>query len=761
LISAKYFFSNLGAQTKFKIFISFYQVVTVLTPVYGVEMNYKFQRWFDFLDYFNFSFMKLVGFPQECIGSMAQRLVIGAVWPFFIMFAGFVGIVIHTLFQRRRERRTNSSTDDNLHSDFKKIGFRTLYFITIFTYIILPGVSRGIFNALKCASFQTSDDPKIKPSSYLISDLEIQCERFENSEFEVITRIFIGLFCLWPLLMPLVMSALLWKVKNAVRSKQTTDLAEACSFLWRDYNENMMFWEVLELYRKIILTGLILWVDLENGSSKVLRLLVAILVLMLYFGILSRSRPFKRRNDLDLAFVSTILLLCCFILGIALHFCQRDSEEVCRLYIGDSFNSYNMTLWTVILTAVMMGITVLSLLMIAVNAIVSPTVRLVSSGSRPNLEMPADCKFHAFFSHTWSTGQDKTHTIVRKLQLLIPGVRIWLDVDELKNMDELEHSVGNCVVFFIFYSSNYFRSKNCRREIYAAVSQGKPIHIIYTGDDSVLDEMKNDCCKYCKTEGWDSDVIIQSIFNEEPTLWLGDGSTHFALESIKLISLCILSHLPFYKRVPGQLNQGISVVGELGPVGLSSPVDVLFCAANTNARMVAEEMRNTLIRNSDLMNIHEISSFLQALKTDNDMLTKGFKNTFLLLYLDEDVFQDEEDEVTNFVRDSVDIGIKIVSVHERDSSVGGCSFDVFFSQTPQDLIDAPYQIFKEIAVPLYALDTYRKVSLRQLLIRLGASEIYKTSSAATSVLSASVKSNVKRSFNSIRLSLLGPQLSQS
>jgi hypothetical protein len=29
-------------------------------------------------------------------------------------------------------------------------------------------------------------------------------------------------------------------------------------------------------------------------------------------------------------------------------------------------------------------------------------------------------------SHTWSSGQDQAHTIVRQLQLLMPTIQIWL-----------------------------------------------------------------------------------------------------------------------------------------------------------------------------------------------------------------------------------------------------------------------------------------------------------------------------------------------
>ena len=51
--------------------------------------------------------------------------------------------------------------------------------------------------------------------------------------------------------------------------------------------------------------------------------------------------------------------------------------------------------------------------------------------------------------------------IVRQLQLLLPGVRIWLDVDCLDDVGMLEESVQRSLTAIIFLSRGYFASKNC------------------------------------------------------------------------------------------------------------------------------------------------------------------------------------------------------------------------------------------------------------------------------------------------------------
>ena len=316
LIQISLLWHSIGPQAKIKIFISFYQVVTTLQPVYGVQFDSRFERWFDFLEYFNFT-SRLLLIPESCFGSMETRLVINAAWPFFVIFFGFLVISVFSIL-------THEKVDDGYGTNLKSvIRRRTLKFTIVFIYIVLPGVSRAIFDAWKCKSFVTNDGEG-STRSYLLSDLTMRCSETDSSEYVGVKRLFWVFFVLWPLVIPLLMLGLLWKVRTLVRTKRITPLAEACSFLWRDYNGSMMYWEIIDLYRKIFLTGFILFIDPEDGSNRILRLLMASVISFIYFGVLLRARPYKRSIDLDLAFISNILLLCCFTLGIILQFCQDD-----------------------------------------------------------------------------------------------------------------------------------------------------------------------------------------------------------------------------------------------------------------------------------------------------------------------------------------------------------------------------------------------------------------------------------------------------
>jgi hypothetical protein len=90
-----------------------------------------------------------------------------------------------------------------------------------------------------------------------------------------------------------------------------------------------------------------------------------------------------------------------------------------------------------------------------------PPVVLLGKGER----------YHLFLSHVWSTGQDQCAVIKRQLQLLMPGVIIFLDVDDLQDISNLENYVRKSGVVLYFLSKRYFSSRNCLREVRASIEE--------------------------------------------------------------------------------------------------------------------------------------------------------------------------------------------------------------------------------------------------------------------------------------------------
>jgi len=106
----------------------------------------------------------------------------------------------------------------------------------------------------------------------------------------------------------------------------------------------------------------------------------------------------------------------------------------------------------------------------------------------PHDEVPAplidEGWFHIFLSHVWATGQDQMRIIKQRLQEMIPELRVFLDVDDLEDISNLEGYIERSAAVLVFCSRGYFKSKNCMRELRAAVKKGKPIITLMDPDSS-------------------------------------------------------------------------------------------------------------------------------------------------------------------------------------------------------------------------------------------------------------------------------------
>ena len=108
-----------------------------------------------------------------------------------------------------------------------------------------------------------------------------------------------------------------------------------------------------------------------------------------------------------------------------------------------------------------------------------PIIRLVDTKASPKLTLEGKQKWHLFLSHIWGTGQDQCATIKRQLLAYMPGLAVFLDVDDLHDISELEAYVEQTAVMLVFVSKGYFKSKNCLREIRHTIAMRKPLVLVH------------------------------------------------------------------------------------------------------------------------------------------------------------------------------------------------------------------------------------------------------------------------------------------
>lgn len=100
------------------------------------------------------------------------------------------------------------------------------------------------------------------------------------------------------------------------------------------------------------------------------------------------------------------------------------------------------------------------------------------------LRPPAAGGYHLFVSHAWKYAQDTAGTIKSALRTILPDLVVFLDVDDLEDIGQLEHYVQSSDLVLIVLTEHYLSSRNCRRELAAAVALDKPVVLLVETDDS-------------------------------------------------------------------------------------------------------------------------------------------------------------------------------------------------------------------------------------------------------------------------------------
>jgi len=438
--------------------------------------------------------------------------------------------------------------------------------------------------------------------------------------------------------------------------------------------------------------------------------------------------PYERSDDYYLACGSNLLLSISFVLGLMTHICNEGGNNTCndggcncQNMILSSLNHEQSSFYFIMMN---LGVLLLFFIIIALRVratINAPTIKLVRSGTKPNLQMEKGCEYHAFVSHVWATGQNQTHTLVRQIQRLLPSMNIWLDVDSMETVGDLEDSVTKSSTFILFLSKGYFKSQNCKRELRAAFELNKPLVVVYESDrGATLAGYEDEFNENFQNE--DKAIMHNYIFNNKgrpAAMWLNE--TNFQIETIKMVVHGILLHLPYYRINKKILDDGLKVTDEIGPQGIYEQLIVFSCTSNKGCQVVYDEIQSELAEGSNLISNIDFEEFLERI---NELPSH---RVVLLLYLNKDAFDDEKSgkgmRTSVLVKKATDFGIQLVLMHEQDPEKGACPFNDFFQLTPSDLLDKPYNIYNTLAIPLHASLEHRRVSLRCILRSMGSSTV--------------------------------------
>ena len=376
-------------------------------------------------------------FPGQCISlGFRYRLLLRVISPTLLLIA--IPLCTIAIFYCRRA--CGLGTRGRWLSDALAVA---VPFDLLVAFMLCPTVSKGIFDTWDCTKYELNGATG-DVRTFLNADLQIVCSGNDHpEEYDAITTIAYFFLLLWPIGMPLIFLLVLFPSREALRQKRSTRMVKATAFLHKEYDTMFFWWEIVTLTQRLVLTGWVLLIPVEN---EIWRFFFGLLTVFGYLSLLQFVQPYKRKGLNTLAIAAQFSLVCIFLGGAFIKLSSGDgvdgaTHDGAAASDANDDNDDNVLTIVGIMVAFNFSVLVMFVTLAAIQFTTSsvlPSVRLVASGQVPELKLDASHRYHLFLSHVWSSGQDQMATVKQELQLLLYGVSVFLDVDDLEEIGKLD-----------------------------------------------------------------------------------------------------------------------------------------------------------------------------------------------------------------------------------------------------------------------------------------------------------------------------------
>jgi len=620
-------------------------------------------------------------------------------------------------------------------------GERAVFMLVRLLFLFYPIITSIAFEAFACYIFNDPREPEVQ--KWLITDVKIDCTAEEYDSVTLVATLAviiypIGFMCLIAVLLLCCRATILFPKE---RRKTKPWLAKGLSFLYREYRPECYYWEVMEMLRRFLLVGYAIVV--QPGSIFQLGFAIAVSLVFLFAQL--RTRPYLVPTDEFLASVSSLMMVVGFTVCIIFQYdslveAQQQagmlSPEQKRIFMVDTWSVGIAVLVSSIVSPLLAGAALILGLMkerrrLKLEKLNSANRRLRFQHNGLEVEIPLHDShdFHLFLSHVWATGQDQMRVIKQRLLEMCPSLRVFLDVDDLKEIGDLEGYVRRTQTVLVFCSDGYFFSKNCMRELLSSVHLKKEIITVLELDRNKGAMTKGDIkahlvqaeIRYAQWEmletfcerGWALPVdqmLYGALFESKPIEW--NRIADFQDVTLRLVAERLLptGHEPTF--IAGALKYTGGVT--LSPPSIGSWH--VYCSKhNLGAAELMRELAN--------------QQRLEALAA-TDQFERLRHCARMLVYLDARTWQSGtmSADFAVEVEAAMDADVPLLLAHEMPGEAQegrhAIDFDKFFvcesGTTPPNLLKR--QIYAKIAISLKG-DEWRLPSMVRLAEALGATMV--------------------------------------
>ena len=666
--------------------------------------------------------------PAECIAGnrlgFYLELLATLLMPILCAFALFAMVWLLD-FRDRRQRKRSAYWGPllvRLHMNPR------VY--KVFTWMMLlmyPSIARKSLSVFDCLPAGEGDEGDMH---YLLrDDPAIQCFTSEWQQWAYISVSGIVVFCL---VLPLIGLTAAWSYHRG--SRDNLIQRERIILLVGPYEDKYWFCELAVLMHRFVFTGIIHIIYPETR----LQLFAGVLCALFTYVVFLFTRPFKHPLC-DMIQAAVLLQLLLTYVSALLFFessggSSADSEVQAwrdSPVVGACLIAANS-----ICFVLLSGAFVVDMLRANEKAYHGRLRYARNDALARASPLAANAHYHLFLSHTWATGQEQMAILRSQLLLMLPDLKIFLDVDtDELDLSSLEMYIDESQAVLVFCSNGYFSSRNCMRELRRSAARGKKLIAMLQPDQkkggllvAQVQQQLVDADEIYGRWGFDdsgprSKQLFQALFAEQPLEW--SSVTLFQQVTARILATHVIP-----PREDGAAPD-VYVLAERQRLAHAQQVQsprqgcdfhLYVSSSNSGAASLVTEVNSYLSRRKRT-SFGGSRQHGAGLVKDTSNPARFDACEAMLLLLDQRTWSSgrSSTRLAVEVARALIAGLPLILVHEMpglgQDARHACTFDTFFNEAQTPVVLIRSGIYGQVAVPFKG-GAWRETSIVMLVQKL-------------------------------------------
>jgi len=334
--------------------------------------------------------------PHACAGGYLVYLLLTACFPLLVLLGTGIAMVSRRVW--RQQRKADGALTARVAFGDGLLDALTPLLVVV--TVLCPTVSAAAFGAMHCRQVVSHSDP-LENRAFLWASPAIECDSQEAADLRWVAT---AVLIVWSAGSLVGLAALLVKIRGPVTQHSPTDLSSAAKVVWGDYRIGLYWWGLVEHARRLVLTGLLVFIP---ESAVFIRLMTALLFCLGCMIAQPLLKPYART---DVGALSMAEQVVSFVLILGYSFLYLyERFEVFLPAAGDETSAVSLVLafGSTGDIAVLIVLVVSALAAAIAVAILSQWLQgtqnrdfvLMDTGLQPRLTIWREHKFHLFLSH--------------------------------------------------------------------------------------------------------------------------------------------------------------------------------------------------------------------------------------------------------------------------------------------------------------------------------------------------------------------------